>query len=187
MLVNDTNKRRKTVALLAVICAVLQVGVAPHLAIANGHPNLALVFAGLVALQTGGTYGIVAGFCAGLFYDLVTTGPIGLMAGLLTALGYVVGLGERSRLTDDAAGSVRIFAAAAAAVELLYQLGLIIAGQGAGIADALLTRWLPSTLWDVIVFLPFCWVLSHRQAGTPQLGNRRKGKGQKGLSTKGLH
>lgn len=187
MLVNDTNKRRRTVTILAVICAVLQVGFAPHLVIANGQPNFLLIFAGLVALQTGGSYAVVAGFLAGLFFDLVTTGPIGLMAGLLTVLGLVLGLGERSRLTDEAAGAVRLFAMGAAAVELLYQAGLAVAGQGAGIAEMLFARWLPSTVWDILLFLPFCWVLGHMQTGTPQLGNKRKGKGRKGLSTKGLH
>lgn len=186
MIVNDTNRRRRIVAVLAVICAVLQVGFAPHMALANGHPNFVLVFAGAVALSVGGSYAVAAGFCAGLFFDLVTSGPVGLMAGLLCAVGFVLGSEDRNRLADDTTAALRWFCGAAAVVELAYLCAMALAGQGAGVIETLFGRWLPATLWDCVCFLPFCLVLARMGSGSPQLGKKKGGK-QRGYSTKGLH
>lgn len=186
LIVNDANRRRKAVAVLAVLCFLLQVGIAPNVAVANGHPNFLLVFAGCIALGIGGTFAVVAGFCAGLLFDLVTTGPVGLMALLLTVLGYVLGSDDRDRIADNMRESLALYAAGAAAVELLYQVSLAVAGLGGGFIETVFARWLPATVLDFVVFLPFCLVLAHQGSGTPQLGNRKKGK-QRGYSTKGLH
>ena len=80
MQVNNTHKHRRDSAALAGVCLVLQIAVAPYLAVGNGHINFALIFCAVVALTVGGSWGVLCGFFSGLVFDLSTTGPIGLMA-----------------------------------------------------------------------------------------------------------
>ena len=76
MQVKDSVRSRRDFGLLAVICLVVQIALAPNIALGNGRANMALVFAGLASLMIGGRTGVVCGFVAGLIFDLSTTGPI---------------------------------------------------------------------------------------------------------------
>ena len=109
MQIADKSHDTKGMVALAGICAVLQLALSPNFAIGNGHPNFALVFCACIALSRGGAQGVVAGFVAGLFFDLSSTGPIGLMALLLTIAAYVLGSEQRNRMAGDFAASVAIF------------------------------------------------------------------------------
>ena len=80
MQVADRNREARTTVVLAVACLVLQLALAPNLALGNGRANFALVFAACVALTKGGQRAVISGFVAGLVFDLSTTGPVGLMA-----------------------------------------------------------------------------------------------------------
>ena len=99
MQISDKNREARGIALTAIICAVLQLAIAPNVGLGNGRANLALVFAATVALTSGGGRAVVCGFFAGLFYDLSTTGPIGLMALLLSVCGFALGGEGRNRLS----------------------------------------------------------------------------------------
>ena len=91
MQVNDANRNRKVIAIVACVCALLQLAIVPNIGIANGRANLALVATACLALQIGGRTTVIFGFLAGLFFDLTTTGPVGLMAFELTLVGYLLG------------------------------------------------------------------------------------------------
>ena len=80
MQVNDRNKNRRSIGLLALVSLLCHLILGPAIGIFGGHPNFALVFAGIVALSIGGNTGVAAGFAAGLAYDLTATSPVGLMA-----------------------------------------------------------------------------------------------------------
>ncbi len=122
MQVKDTNKNRRDVAILAVVCLVLQLAVAPNLALGNGHINFALVFAGIIALTRGGRIGVICGFVAGLVFDLLGTGPMGVMSLLLTVASYFMGIEVRNRLAEDFSGSMIVYVIAAVGVCLLHNL-----------------------------------------------------------------
>lgn len=188
MIVNDANRNRRTIAILAVICGVIQVAFAPNLGILSGRANLCLVFCACIAFTRGGTVGVVSGFLAGLFYDLQGAGPIGLMAFELTVCSYFLGLGERNLMAADPKRCFRIYVVAAAAVALVYQIGLALVGQGGAPIEVIFMRWLPSVVCDAIAFLPFLFILSRSGAQGPTNLNRRGSKSGKGsaYSLKGL-
>ena len=140
MQISDKNREARGIALTAIICAVLQLAIAPNVGLGNGRANLALVFAATVALTSGGGRAVVCGFFAGLFYDLSSTGPIGLMALMLS----VVNVG--------------------------YGLGLMLAGQGGGFVDAVFLRALPGALLSLVCFLPFAYFESRIRTSGPSLG-----------------
>ncbi|MCI1665290.1 MAG: rod shape-determining protein MreD [Atopobiaceae bacterium] len=187
MKVNDSNRSRKTLATLAVICGVLQVALAPNIGIANGRANFAFVLAVIVALRYGGRISILTGFGAGLFFDLTSSGPIGLMALELTVMSFLLGSEERDKLSEDPGASIQLTIIASVVVAILYNLSMMLVGQSVSVIDALFLRALPTALLSCIGFAPFMYFLSRGSSG-PRLHGRggHSSMGGGHFSTKGL-
>ena len=181
MQVADKNRESRTIAVLAVVCLVLQLALAPNIALGNGRANFALVFSACVALTLGGQRAVVAGFLAGLVFDLSTTGPVGLMAFCLTVSSYVLGLEGRDRMAGDMAESALSFAVATVAVSLVYHLAMLLVGQADSLIDVIFLRALPTSLLTFVAFLPFAYYFSRvRSTGGPSLkggAGRLSGRG----------
>ena len=172
MQVKDSNRNRRDFAMLGLFCLVLQVAVAPNIALGNGRANMALVFAGIISLLVGGRLGVLCGFLAGLVFDLSTTGPFGLMSLLLTIASFVAGIEARNRMADDFVGSMRLFAWMAAGVSLLYHLTMFLVGDATSLMDVILLRTLPTTVLTVMAFAPFAYVISHETGNALSLGGK---------------
>ncbi len=157
MAFNDKNRDKGGLVGLAVLCGVLQLAVAPYVALGNGRANFAMVFSALIAMLVGGRRGVICGFLSGLFFDLCTTGAIGVMAFCLTVSSFVLGGEERNRLSGDFGAAVMSFAVAAFFVSLGYHFSMLLLGQADGIIDVLVFRTLPTTLLTVVGFLPFAY------------------------------
>ena len=177
MQVADKNREAKGIALLAVVCAVLQLALVPNVGLGLGRANLALVFAALVALRFGGRAGVLAGFFAGLFFDLSTTGPVGLMAFCLSVVGFALGREERDRMAEGMSGSLVSFAAAALLVSLVYHLAMLLVGQGDSLLDAIVFRTLPTALLSIVAFVPFAWFFSRTRPSSSGFATPHHGRG----------
>lgn len=162
MQVQDRNRTRRVTTALGIVCFVLQLALAPQLSLGNGHINFCLIYALCIALARGGSRGVVVGFCAGLVFDLSTTGPIGLMALLLTICSYVMGFEVRNRLAEDPESSYIQAAVACLAVSAAYSLTMLVMGETSGFLDALFLRALPTAVLTFVCFLPFAAFLSHK-------------------------
>ncbi len=180
MIVNDSSKNRSTLIVLAVVLAVLQLGVVPNVALVNGRANLSLVLVAVACLGGSTASAPAIGFACGLFYDLAGSGPIGLMALLLTLVGFALASAGRSRVADDFGASIAIFIPLSLAVGILYACVLLICGQSSSIVDALFFRALPGAVLDCIAFSIVSFVLSRGS------GSSMGGKGGSRFSTKGL-
>lgn len=176
MQVADKNRDTRSTVVLAVICGVLQLALAPNLGLGNGRANFALIFSACMALHTGGTRGVVAGFAAGLFFDLSTTGPVGLMAFCLTVSSYLLGFEGRNRMSGDLAASLALFSAAALSVSLVYHLAMLLVGQASSIVDVLVFRTLPTAALTIAFFLPFAYYFSRMHVSGPSLSGGHFGK-----------
>ena len=176
MQVADRNRSHRTIVVLAVVCAVLELALAPNVALGLGRINFALVFAGCMAFSFGGRTGVISGFAAGLFFDLCTTGPIGLMALLCTVSAYLLGAEVRNKIATEPGHTVVEFAIATVIVSLLYHLMMLVMGDGSSIFDALFLRTVPTALLTVIAYLPFMLVLSRRDGGGSSLGGAHSAK-----------
>ena len=137
MQIADKSHDTKGMVTLAAICAVLQLALSPNLAIGNGHPNFALIFCACIALSRGGAQGVVGGFAAGLFFDLSSTGPIGLMALLLTIAAYALG-----------------------------SIAMLMVGSANSIIDAVIFRAVPTTFLSIVAFIPFAYFFSRVKASS---------------------
>ena len=181
MIVADKNRDVRTIVVLAIICVVLQLALAPNLGLGNGRANFALVFSSLVALLMGGARGVLAGFVSGLFFDLSTTGPVGLMAFCLTVSSYLLGMEGRDRMAGDLAAPITLFAGVSVAVSLVYHFAMLLVGQADSLIDVIFLRTLPTALLSLVFFLPFAYYFARRRSSGPSLG----GKGGH-FSTRGL-
>ncbi|MBF0990958.1 MAG: rod shape-determining protein MreD, partial [Atopobium sp.] len=66
MQVSDRNKNVRSIAILAVICFILQIMLTPQVSFGGGVINFSLIFSAAIALKYGGKTGVVCGFFAGL-------------------------------------------------------------------------------------------------------------------------
>lgn len=180
-----TSSTRQTV-ILAVICAVCQLALAPNVGIADGRANFAIVFVMCVCYLGGGERAVIGGFAAGLFFDLSTTGPIGLMALLLTVAAFLSGGTGHVSFTDSPSDVGRSYLVVTAIVTVVYQLSMLFVGQAANFGDAIVLRALPSVILDCIAFIPFAIALSRVRPSSGGLSTpTRRGRGGH-FSTKGL-
>ena len=85
-------KRWWTTAGALAAAFVLQVMLAPHLAVFGVVPNLFLLVVITLSFVEGPVAGAVAGFAAGLLFDLLGAEPVGAWALVLTVTGYVGGM-----------------------------------------------------------------------------------------------
>ena len=170
MQVADRNRSNRTITILAIVCAVCELAFAPNIGLGLGRANFALVFAACVALTKGGRTGVICGFAAGLFFDLCTTGPIGLMALFATISSYFLGMEVRNKLATDSLRCVGEFAVSTLVVSLFYHLMMLVLGQGSSFFDAVFLRTLPTAVLTVIAFLPFWFVLARSGSVGSNLG-----------------
>lgn len=183
MQVADRGRDVRGTIVLAVVCAVAQLALAPNIALGNGHPNFALIFSACVALQVGGTRGVVAGCAAGLFFDLSATSPIGLMAFCLSVSSFALGLEQRNRMAGDLASTMGLFCGAALGVSLVYHLAMLLVGQASSIVDAIVFRALPTLLLTVVFFAPFAYYYSRVRVSSQGLGGAGSLRGAGGRGT----
>lgn len=175
MIVRDSSRTRRSGMVVAIILALLQLSVVPYLGIAGGRANLALVLTAFLALGGDAGRATIAGFFAGLFYDLAGTGPIGLMALLLTILGFLMSSAERPGVADDPVSSLVLFVPASLAVGLVYGFILLATGQASSLFDTVVLRALPGSLLDCLWFAAISLIAARLQGPRGTMGASRKG------------
>ena len=172
MQVKDSNRNRRDYGMLAAICLVVQVALAPNIGLGNGRANMGLVFCGIISLAIGGRTAVISSFFAGLLFDLSTTGPIGLMSGLLTLGSFFIGGEARNRFADDFSGSMQLFSGFAGIISLIYHVTMLLVGDATNFLDVVFLRALPTTILTVIVFAPFAYLISRSTGSSLSLGGK---------------
>jgi rod shape-determining protein MreD len=84
--------RRIRLALVVLVCVVLQTTLFTHLRIDDVGPDIGLVAVLAVAYEDGADTGAIFGFLMGLAIDLFLTTPLGLSALSFAITGYAVGV-----------------------------------------------------------------------------------------------
>lgn len=177
MQINDKSHDTRGLIGLAAICAVCQLALAPNIAIANGHANFALVFAACYALTRGGDAAITAGFVSGLLFDLCSTGPIGLMAFILTLVSRFLGSEQRNRMAGDFSTGVVMFSASSLSAALVHSLAMLLTGNAGSIVEALVFRAVPTAFLSIVAFLPFAYYFSRVRSSSSLSGGHFSSKG----------
>lgn len=137
----------------AVIAVLLQVIVAPYIALFSAVPNFMAAYALVIAVTRPQSCGLVMPFVLGLLFDLVGGGPVGACALLLVLATFL--LSRASALVDNGTlfMPLAMLLASTLAVELLYGVLLMACGLDVSLLEALVTRGLPCALYDAVVGL----------------------------------
>ena len=120
----------------AVAALLLQIVLAPNIAVFSAMPNFLVVYVLVVAMVRPGTSLYVLAFVLGLLSDLLGYGPVGATPFLLILASAVVSRAFAVLNNDTVFVPLALFMAADFVVEFLYSAFLI----GLGLADPRSTR-----------------------------------------------
>ena len=134
-----------------VVCILLQVAVAPAIAIGGCSPDFLLIPVLLVSLRSGAASGSVAGFALGLFEDFAGNGTVGGMALTFTVIALFAGLLGSAFDTSSPVLLAIIGLVGAFLMELVYGLANVLTGiETAGYAATILGYAVPSAVYTAI-------------------------------------
>jgi len=137
----------------AVVAVLLQVLVAPHIAIGFAVPNFILAFCFAFAIVRAEFAGPVMPFVLGLIFDLVSGGPVGAMAFALPLLVTLESwLFERMN-NDTLFMVIAVVGICVFLAEFIYGMIFLLFGYTAGFFEAFAYRILPCFIYDFILAL----------------------------------
>jgi len=142
------------------IAFLLQVMVAPYIAIGGVSPNFLMITVIIMALVEGPNTGTVLGFVAGLLFDLLGAGPVGPMALVLAITGYATGLIQENLFAEGWLLPVGIIAIATLTSEILYMLVVVFLGTHTPLWGAFTGIVLPSTIYNAVCATIICPLLT---------------------------
>lgn len=145
----------RTSLYLAIACVVLQAALTPQISLGGGTVNFMAILAVATALREPPTRAVVTGFCAGLFFDLTTAAPVGLMALLMTVLAFIVNQSYGMRGSMSPSTQYTVGAVAVVALNLVFGLLLFFMGVQTDILVALFGHGLWTGIFTALVQIPF--------------------------------
>lgn len=137
----------------AVAVVLLQVVVAPNIAIASVLPNFVAAWALVLAVVRADRVSFVLAFALGLLFDLLGTAPVGAMAFLLVLASFLASRAFMVLNNDTLFMPLVVLVVSTFVVEFGYAFFLMGTGFSAGLFDAFLYRALPCALYDCVVAL----------------------------------
>ncbi len=135
----------------AVAAVLLQVFLAPHIAIGSGVPAFPVVMCIVAAIMEPRFYGCVLPFALGLAFDLVSGGPLGAMAFSLTAFSVGAAWFYERMANDTVFMAVVNLAIGLLLIEMCYGVFLLLFGYGTNPFEAFALRTLPCFLYDLVL------------------------------------
>lgn len=135
------------------VAVVMQVAIAPNIAIGRAVPNFMLLVVVALALTEGPAAGASAGFVAGVLFDLLGSGPIGPAALVLTVVGYLAGSLSANMFAEGWRLPVTVVLIASLLAELSYGAVLAILGVGQPFWSTFLAVMLPTAVYNGVLAL----------------------------------
>lgn len=146
------------IAIVAVVAVLLQIIVAPYIAISAAVPDIIAVAAVLIAVVRGEKYGCAIAFVLGLLYDLFSGGPVGPMAFILVLVTYLAARLYVAINNDAPIMPILVAAISLLVIEVAYGIFLSILGYEGGVVGLVVYRALPVFLYDlvlaIVLYLP---------------------------------
>lgn len=150
---NNMARDNMVIVVGAILAVAAQIVIAPNIALFSAMPNFIVVYALLVAIVRPATSGPVLPFTLGLIFDLLSGGPVGAMALLLTLFAFLASRVFSVLDNDTLFMPLVIFIVSATVIESLYGAFLLALGLDVGFLDAFVYRALPCALYDCVVGL----------------------------------
>ena len=164
------------IAVGAVVALLLQIVVAPNIALFSAQPNFLLAYVLVVAIARPLDAGSALPFALGLVCDLLGSGPVGGYAFLFVIVSFIASRAFSVLNNDTFFVPLVVIAVASFAVELLLGAFSLSIGVDVDLMSAIVYRALPCALYDCVIGLVL-YPLAARvlagaapaQPGTPRL------------------
>jgi rod shape-determining protein MreD len=140
--------RAMPTALALLVAVVLQIAVAPQLAVFGVVPNVIFLVVVTLALVEGPVAGSVAGFIGGLLFDLLGASVVGPYALVFTIVGYAAGLLQANMFAESWLLPVSVVFVAGLAAEIAYGLVAVVLDVGTPFWYALGRIMLPGAVYN---------------------------------------
>ena len=172
------------IAILVVICVVVQETVISQISIFGVSADLTPLVVVSVGLLTGSLPGAIVGFCAGLLVDTLLVQTLGVSSLIYIAIGYWSG--RLRELRDPAHGLVPLAAGAAATAVAGVGMALIqfLLGVNSPVSWLLAQQIFVSVLVNTIIALPVYALV--RRVITPALPDDPRRRRRRAYTTGGL-
>lgn len=138
-----------TLALLAAV--VLQIAVAPNIAVFGVVPNLVFLVVLTLALTEGPVAGCVSGFVGGLLFDLLGTSVVGPYALVFCVVGYVAGLLQANMFAEGWLLPVTVAFIASLGAEIAYGVIMAVLDVGMPFGSAFVRIMLPGAVYTTML------------------------------------
>ncbi len=139
--------RTFTTTLALTVAVVLQIALAPQVAVFGVVPNLVFLVVVTLALTEGPAAGCVAGFAGGLLFDLLGTGVVGPYALVFCVVGYVAGLLHANMFAESWLLPVTVVFLASLGSEVSYGIIMAVLDEGMPFASAFTRIMLPGAVY----------------------------------------
>ncbi|MHB9003005.1 MAG: rod shape-determining protein MreD [Coriobacteriia bacterium] len=140
-------------AIVLLAAFLLQVAIAPQMAIGSAVPNMILLAVVSVALTNGAAAGATAGFMGGLAFDLIGLAPVGPAALVMAVVGYIAGSLHTNMFAEGWRLPVTVVALASLFAEFSYAVVLAVVGAGAPLGSAFVSIMLPTAVYNVVLVM----------------------------------
>ena len=137
----------------AVLAALLQIILAPHIGLFGVVPNILVAYTLVVAVTNPQSFGCVMPFLLGLFFDLFTGGPVGAMAFSLMVFSVVAARVFDTINNDTLFTPLLVMGVGALIIELSYGMFLLLFGYPADLFGAIAYRVFPCFVYDFVISL----------------------------------
>lgn len=152
-------RRTLPTAAAIVIAMILQVSIAPHIAIGGVVPNIFLLVVVTLALVEGPGAGATAGFFAGLLFDLLGTAPVGPGALVLAVAGFIAGALHSQMFAEGWRLPLSVLFVTSLSAEVAYGVVLSILGAGGPFWQTFTHVMLPGAVYNAtLAMLVYPWL-----------------------------
>jgi rod shape-determining protein MreD len=152
--------RSLTTTLALIAAVVLQIAIAPQIAVFGVVPNLVFLVVVTLALTEGPVAGCAAGFAGGLLFDLLGTSVVGPYALVFCVVGYVAGLMQANMFAEGWLLPVTVVFLASLGSESTYGIIMAILDVGMPFGTAFAKIMLPGAVYTSLLAVLFYPVLS---------------------------
>ena len=139
----------------ALIVFVLQIVLAPNIAIFSIVPNFLAAYVLVVAIIRPQSSVVVLGFALGMIYDILGYGPVGSLALLLVIATFCITQVFLVLDNDSLSIALVLLLVFLLVVELAYALILLLFGMVDSFGAAIIYRALPGALYNCVLALIF--------------------------------
>jgi rod shape-determining protein MreD len=143
--------RTLTTALALFAAVILQVAVAPQIAVFGVVPNFVFLVVVTLALLEGSVTGCVAGFIGGLLFDLLGASAVGPYALVFCIAGYMAGLINANMFAEGWLLPVSVVFIASVGAEISYGIIMAVLDIGLPFWSALSRIMLPGAVYNTVL------------------------------------